>query len=54
MEKKPAIKFYDAFVYFSRTLEVEKYWMIKLYLDSSDVIHANKHTKGADCVVTYM
>ena len=37
------------FDHFSRTYEVGKIWMIKLYLLVSDVIHANEHTKYANC-----
>ena len=47
MEKKPPIKFIGVFVYFLRTYEVPKFWMIKNYLDISDVIHANEHSKYA-------
>ena len=39
------------FDHFSRTCEVKKFWMIKLYLEVSDVIHANKHRKYANCVL---
>ena len=43
--------FYGVFDHFSRTCEVKKFWMIKLYLEVSDVIHANKHRKYANCVL---
>ena len=49
MEKKTPIKFYDAFDHFSRTYEVAKYRSIKLYLDVSDVVHANKHANYDIC-----
>ena len=49
MEKKPPIKFYSVFNHFLRSYQVKKFWMIKLYLDLSDVIHANKHTRYANC-----
>ena len=39
------------FDHFSRTCEVKKFWMIKLYLEVSDVIHANKHRKYANCIL---
>ena len=51
MEEQPPIKFYSAFGNFLRTYEVAKFWMIKLCLDTSDVIHANEHTKYAICVL---
>ena len=35
--------------HFLRTYEVKKFSMIKLYLEVSDVIHAKKHTKYANC-----
>ena len=41
IERKPSIKCYGVFDNFSRTYEVVKFWMIKLYLDVCDVIHAN-------------
>ena len=44
MEKKP-MKFYRLFVHFIRTYEFAKFWMIKLYLDISGIIHLNEHTK---------
>ena len=47
--KKPPIKFYGVFDHFSRAYEVAKFWMIKLYVNVSDVIHANDHTKYANC-----
>ena len=31
--------------HFSRTYEVAKFWVIKLYLDVSDVIHVTEHTR---------
>ena len=34
---------------FMVTYEVAKFYMIKLYLDAGDAIHANKHTKYANC-----
>ena len=37
------------FDHFSRTYEVAKFRIIKLYLDVSDVTHANEHTKHANC-----
>ena len=49
IEKKPPIKLYVVFVHFSLTFEIAKFWMIKLYLDVSDVIHTNEHTKYANC-----
>ena len=49
MEKNPLINFYGAFDHFSWTYEVAMFWMIKLYLNEIDVIHANEHTKHANC-----
>ena len=49
MEKKPPMKFCGVFTHFSRTYEVAKFWMIKLYLDVIDVLHGNEHTKQANC-----
>ena len=49
VEKNPPLKYYGAFVNFSRTYEVAKFWMIKLYRDVSDVIDANEDTKYANC-----
>ena len=49
MGKKPPVKFYDVFVHFLQTYEVAKFWMMKLYLDVSDIIHVKKHTKYANC-----
>ena len=40
-------KFYDGFDHFSRTYEVPKFWIIKLYLDVSNVIYAIEYTKYA-------
>ena len=34
---------------FSQTYEFAKFWIIKLYLDISDVIHGNEHTKYENC-----
>ena len=48
MEKKPPINFYGVFDQFSRTYEVAKFWIIKLFLDVSDVIHAKEHKKHAN------
>ena len=48
-EKKAPIKFFDILLHFSGTYEVAKFWVVKLYLDVSDVIHANEHTKNANC-----
>ena len=44
MEKEHFTHFYGRFDNFSWTYEVAKFWMIKLCLDVSDVIHKNKHT----------
>ena len=44
MKKETTTKFYGFFVYFWRTYEIPKFWMIKLRLDVSDAIHAKKHT----------
>ena len=49
MEKKTPIKFYGAFDHFSQTYEVPKFRTIKLYLDVSDVVHANEYAKYAIC-----
>ena len=49
LEKKPPIKFYGVFDHFSRTYEVAKFWMIELYLNVSDIMNANSHTKHANC-----
>ena len=54
MEKKPPIKFYDVLVHFLRAYEVAKSWMIKLYLNVSDVIHANELTKYATVIMAYL
>ena len=48
MEKKPT-KFYGVFNHFSRTYEVQKFWIIKLCIQVSDIIHVNKHTRYANC-----
>ena len=34
---------------FDELNEVAKFWMINLYLDVSNVIHANEHTKYTNC-----
>ena len=47
--KKPPIKCYGVFNHSLQTYEVAKFWMIKLCLDVSNVIHANEHTKNANC-----
>ena len=51
MEKEPFTQFYGHFDHFngyfddfSLTYEVAKFCTIRLYLDVSDVIHANEHT----------
>ena len=49
MGKKPPIKFYGIFDQFLRTYEVSKFWMINLYLNVSDIMHANEHKKHANC-----
>lgn len=49
IEKKPSIMFYGVFVHFSWTYGVAKFWVIKLYLNVSDVIHTSKHKKYANC-----
>ena len=48
-EKKSPIKFHGVFVHFSRNCEVAKFSVIKLCLDVSNAIHANEHTKYANC-----
>ena len=48
MEKKPPIKVYGVLDHFSRTSEVAKFWIVKLYLNASDVIHANEYKKHAN------
>ena len=48
MEKKPPMKFCGVFVYYSRTYEVAKFWMIKFCLDVGDVILEKVHTKYAN------
>ena len=48
-EKKAPIKFYGILLHFSGTYEVAKFWVVKLYLDVSDAIHENDHTKNANC-----
>ena len=40
-------KFYDSFDHFSRTYEVPKFWIIKLYLDVRNVVYAIEYTKYA-------
>ena len=49
MKEKPPINFYSVFDHFSQTYEVKKFCIIKLYLNVSDVIHTNRHTKYANC-----
>ena len=50
MEKTPpTIKFYSIFHHLSRNREAAKFWIIKLYLNVNDVIHANEQTKYANC-----
>ena len=49
MEKKPPIKLHGHFDHFSRPYEAEKFWMIEMYLDVSDVIHGNGQTKHGNC-----
>ena len=49
MEKKRPIKFCGVSDHFLRTYEIEKFWMIKLYLGVSDVIYANEYIKHASC-----
>ena len=49
MQKKRPIKFCGVSDHFLRTYEVEKFWMIKLYLGVSDVIYANEYIKHASC-----
>ena len=39
MEKEPFTHFYGHFDHYSWTYEVEKFWMIKLCADVTDVIH---------------
>ena len=43
MEKKPPLKLYGAFDYFSRTYEVAKFLMNTLYLNVTDIMHANEY-----------
>ena len=38
------MKFYVVFDHLSQTYEVTKFWIIKLYLDISDIRQANEHT----------
>ena len=49
LEKKPTIKFYGVFDHFLGTYEVAKFSMTELYLDVSDVIQTNEHTKHDNC-----
>ena len=49
VEKKPPIKFHDIFDHFSRTYEVGKFLMVKLYLNVSEIRHANEHKSYANC-----
>ena len=49
----PIIKFYGVFDQFLRTCEVAKFWMIRLYLYKSDVIHANEQTEHASWAYVY-
>ena len=44
VKKKPCTKFYGVSDHFSPTYEVTNFWMIKLCLNVSDVIHTNEHT----------
>ena len=48
---KPPIKFFLCviFDYFSRTYDVEKFWIIKLHPDVSDIIQAIEQSKYANC-----
>ena len=49
MEKKPPIYLYGVFDHFSRTNEVAKFSMIKLYLNVSDVVYVNEQVTLANC-----
>lgn len=44
MEKEPSTNFYGVFNHFSQTYDGTKVSMVKMCLDVSDVVHANKHT----------
>ena len=44
MEKEPFTHFYGHFDHYSWTYEVEKFWMIKLCVDVTDVIHPNEYS----------
>ena len=48
---KASYKVYSVFDHFYELYEVAKFRMVKLYLDVSDVIHANEHTKLAICAL---
>ena len=48
-KKKTSVKSNGLFVHLSWAYEVAKFWVVKRYLDVSDVIHANEQTKPANC-----
>lgn len=48
MEKEPPTNIYGVLDHFSRTSEVAKFWIVKLHLNVSDVIHANEYTEHAN------
>ena len=49
VKKKTSVKSNGLFVHLSWAYEVAKFWVFKLHLDVSDIIHANEQTKPANC-----
>ena len=47
--EKPTIKLFSVFDHFSGIYEINKFWMIKVYLNISGATNENKHTKYANC-----
>ena len=46
---KPFTQIYGCFGYLLWTYKVVKFWLVKLWLSVSDVIHANEHTECDNC-----
>ena len=49
IKKEPNTKFRSFFDHFLQTYEAMKFWMVRLCLDASDVMYANKHALCANC-----
>ena len=47
--EEPNIKFFSVFYHFSWIYEIKNFWMIKTYLNISDVINENKYKTYANC-----